>query len=218
MNDILDLEERVEKFITEFKEIIDLINHNIDETSSDLFMKAKQIETTITIFQKMDNQIPDELTSLKQKYLKQIDNNHRLITLKKKMLQLIDIYIPPRRSNINKSNRNSKVYKQKKSLYSFSLFGEKYSVHTWKDLLDKSLTIILSMNPDKIENIFQLRGSKIPWFSRNKNDFVHFGYIPKYNLYYNAKFSANDIVRLVHRVLDLYGYSQNDLKVNTHEN
>lgn len=100
----------------------------------------------------------------------------------------------------------------------FILAGQRYEVKSWKDVLVKTSEIIYPHHANDFDKVLQLMSKKkAPYFSRNPEDFKMSSQIANSDFYVNTNFSANQIVKLVKRVIRLFGYGEDSLTIETRD-
>jgi len=102
-----------------------------------------------------------------------------------------------------------------KSISSFYFRGTQYRVRFWKDLLIRLCEILNTLHETEFDKILSLRGRKWQYFSRNENELLKPRKIAKTDIFVETNFSSNSIVKLCYDVLDIFGYSGNDLRIET---
>ncbi len=102
-----------------------------------------------------------------------------------------------------------------KSIKSFYFRGSQYDVWTWKELLIKLCDILNTIHGAEFNRVLNLRGRKRPYFSRNKDELWEPREISNTGIFAETNLSANSIVKICSDVLDLFGYSSNDLRIET---
>jgi len=88
-------------------------------------------------------------------------------------------------------------------------------VRFWKDLLIRLCEILNTLHETEFDKILSLRGRKWQYFSRNENELLKPRKIAKTDIFVETNFSSNSIVKLCYDVLDIFGYSGNDLRIET---
>lgn len=101
-----------------------------------------------------------------------------------------------------------------KRIISFDFNDKIYHVGSWVAFLIKISELIYNSNKSEFNKIEALRGRKRKYFSTNKNEVVQPGKIGDTGYYVDTNLSANMIVKLVNRVLALFGYDKDALKIN----
>lgn len=124
----------------------------------------------------------------------------------------ISTSVKPKNKRIS-SMPSEKVYTGK-SIISFTFKGNKYPVHLWKDMLIKICEIMLSAHREQFDKVFNLRGRKRPYFTRDPNELVNPKKINGANIYVETNFSANYIVKISKDILSLFGYKEDDLSID----
>lgn len=98
------------------------------------------------------------------------------------------------------------------------ILGETYDVDSWTDCLLLATTQILA-EVDDHKKITEIRGSKRDYFVQEgkQSDLIAPKMIPDTGLYLESNFSANDVVRIIKRVLEHYDYEPSELEIFTQE-
>jgi hypothetical protein len=90
----------------------------------------------------------------------------------------------------------------------FIFNGEKFEIKFWKDMIPKICSIMASRHKDRFEEIFNLRGTKNPYFSRNKDDLTSPELIDGTDIYAETWFGKNGLLRQSKKVISLFGYPE----------
>ncbi len=101
-----------------------------------------------------------------------------------------------------------------KSISSFSFKNKTYQISYWIELLTTLCNIFVASHGKDVERVLSLVGRKRPYFTRNANELRVPQKIDKTNIYFETNLSSNDIVKMCFKVLSLFGYSNEDLKIN----
>ncbi|WP_036223695.1 type I restriction endonuclease [Mesoaciditoga lauensis] len=96
---------------------------------------------------------------------------------------------------------------------SFRFKGKKYPVNSWKNMLIKICEIMFTAHREQFDKVFNLRGRKKLYFTRNRNELREPKEIKGTGIYVETNFSANYIVKISKNVLSLFGYEENDLSI-----
>ena len=99
------------------------------------------------------------------------------------------------------------------SIAAFKLKGERYEVKSWKAMLLKVCEIMLSSHRENFDKVLNLAGRKRPYFTKNPNELRSPERISGTDIFVETNLSANSIVRLSKSILQLFGYSEKDLKI-----
>jgi len=103
-----------------------------------------------------------------------------------------------------------------KSISSFYFRGSRYQVRFWRDLLLKLCEILKTIHGAEFDKVLSLKGRKRPYFSRNENELWTPREIGSTGIFAETNLSANSIVRSCFDILVLFGYSNNDLRIDAH--
>jgi len=100
-----------------------------------------------------------------------------------------------------------------KSPHSFSFQGSKYEVRSWKELLMKFCKVILNKRSD-FNKVLDIVGRKRPYFTHKLDELRSPEKISNTNIYVETNMSANHIVKICLKVLEVFNYSTTDFKIN----
>ena len=103
--------------------------------------------------------------------------------------------------------------KIKNAISSFHFTGSKYEVETWKGLLMKILEIMYSKHGKDFNKVLNMPGRKRQYFSYDPQTLGTAQKIGDTNIYVEVKLGSEGIVRLCYDVIKLFGYSDDDLKI-----
>lgn len=100
-----------------------------------------------------------------------------------------------------------------KQISFFHFKGRKYEVHSWKNLLTELCVIMNTNHRTDFGKVLELKGRKNPHFTRDKSMLIQPGAIPGTDIFVETCLNANQTVRFCRRVMDLFGYPDEDLKI-----
>lgn len=104
-----------------------------------------------------------------------------------------------------------------KTVTSFVFRGSRHEVRSWKDLLLQVCSILRAARPSEFEQVcLSLRGRKRPYFSRNPGDLRVSARLQNTSIFVETNVSANQIVKISHKLLQGFGYSPSDLQIESH--
>ncbi|MEA5418276.1 P-loop NTPase fold protein [Spirulina sp. CCNP1310] len=103
------------------------------------------------------------------------------------------------------------------NIASFSLNGTEYEVTTWRELLIMTCTLMKLHHNKDFAKVLEIRGRKNSYFSKNAEDLKNPEKISGSGLYVETNLSANQIVKFVHRIITIFGYTEESLDIKTHE-
>jgi hypothetical protein len=94
------------------------------------------------------------------------------------------------------------------------ILDETYEVGSWRECLITAISQILAEVDDQ-RKITEIRGTKREYFVEDgrQSTLVSPKKIPGTNLYLESNFSANDVVRIIERVLVKYDYESSELEI-----
>lgn len=99
------------------------------------------------------------------------------------------------------------------------ILGETYEVDNWRDCLITAVSHVLAEVDDQ-HKITGIRGTTREYFVEEgrQSDLISPKKIPDTNLYLESNFSANDVIRIIERVLAKYDYEPSELEIFIEEN
>ncbi len=104
----------------------------------------------------------------------------------------------------------------RKNIRSFRFRGIVYSPNTWKELLVKFCETVHDDKSDEFQKCLAIGFNNKSVFSKNIKDL--FGNSPvqigKTDYYVMTNFTANHIVQLVYRILDIFGYPREEFEIS----
>jgi ketosteroid isomerase-like protein len=94
------------------------------------------------------------------------------------------------------------------------ILGETYEVDNWRDCLITALRQVLTGVDDQ-HKVTEIRGTKREYFVEKgrQSDLVSPKRIPDTEFYVESNFSANDIIKIIERVLVKYDYEPSELEI-----
>lgn len=98
------------------------------------------------------------------------------------------------------------------------ILGETHEVKNWTDTLQTGVSQVLTEADDE-EKVTEIEGRTRSYFVKQgrQSDLVAPKQIPGTQLYVESNFSANDVHRVIQKVLDKYGYEHDQLEIFTEE-
>lgn len=103
-----------------------------------------------------------------------------------------------------------------KKVSSFSFQGSRYEVRSWKGLLLGLCGLLRAARPTDFERILDMRGRRRPYFTRDASELRTAERFQNTNVFVETNLSADQIVKICFALLDLFGYSRNDLWIEFH--
>ena len=97
----------------------------------------------------------------------------------------------------------------------FTFHGQTYGASPWTRLLITLAEQLYQLHPSEFQKVLELRGTKNPYFSRNRQDMRNARLIGDSGYFAEADLTPNEIVRRCHALLTLFGYSPDDLQIET---
>lgn len=90
----------------------------------------------------------------------------------------------------------------------FIFNSERFEVKFWKDMLPKICSIMASNHKDRFEEVLNLRGTKNPYFSKNRDDLTSPEQIEGTDIYAETWFSKNGLMKQSKKVISLFDYPE----------
>lgn len=126
--------------------------------------------------------------------------------------------LPPSLDDINNKSRTKNYLSvgddfTGKTINSFFFDSEEYDVNSWREMLIRLIELIYSKHKRKFDKILEIEGSQGKrYFSRRRtlDDPIE---IEGTGIYVEGKLSSNNIVRLCYTIINEFGYSDDDLKI-----
>ena len=78
----------------------------------------------------------------------------------------------------------------------------------------KLAEIIYESHSSDFKKVLTLKGKKRPYFTYDKNELRGPRKINKTNIFVEVNLSADFIVKICHKILATFGYSNNDLRID----
>jgi len=95
----------------------------------------------------------------------------------------------------------------------FTLFGREYYPKTWQEILLTVAEKLYRDHSSEFEKCLTLKGTKMAYFSKNKNELRYPKSICNSDYYFEAKLNANSIVKRCHELLRLFGHHNSALEI-----
>ena len=102
-----------------------------------------------------------------------------------------------------------------KQIVSFAFNGQTYKVTKWVDLLINLAEQIYLLNQYDFHKVVEIKGTKRPYFSQDHRGMVQPRRIGNSGYYAMTKISAKDAVSISRKLLAKFGYSEQDLDIET---
>ncbi|MBP7563931.1 MAG: hypothetical protein KA886_09115 [Candidatus Cloacimonetes bacterium] len=211
----------IQNKINNLKVLKEEISQGLEEMSIHLnnqvhsFNKIKEIEVTINNLNNLNIQVPDELVQLKNDLQNALSSTEKLTDLKKQFAELVEYQIknqsPQRKKMTSKQYNYPSTSYANKTLLSVKIGNEDLAVSKWKDLVKKVLELLYNKHPDQFDLIYNVSGKKRPLFSTTPAEMRIPCYINSLKLYYETNLSANQCVSISKKLLELFGYNEEDL-------
>lgn len=95
----------------------------------------------------------------------------------------------------------------------FVFLNNNISVSSWKQLLVKFVEKINSLHHSEFDIITNVSGQKKPYFTKNNNELREPQQILNTDFFVETNLSANNIVSIIRKILTVFNYNENDLKI-----
>ena len=82
----------------------------------------------------------------------------------------------------------------------------------------KIVNLIASNHKEEFDKVLNLRGRRRPYFSKNPSELRSPERISNTEIFLETNLSANRVVRLSRKVLELFGYGEDDLSIEVRAN
>ena len=129
---------------------------------------------------------------------------------------LASLFIPKMASLFKKNKKTTQVaYYTEQSVEAFAFLGQKYKVKSWNEMLLKLCEIIAKKHKDDFEEVLTLTGEHQGSFSTNQYELLTSVKIPGTELYVNADLDDTVVMALAYGILELFGYEESDLTMDT---
>ena len=123
---------------------------------------------------------------------------------------------PSSMANITQRRRPTSTLKESyinTKCESFLFLGKKYYPQTWQELLNIVAKQLYDAHRSEFDRCLSLRGSRMIYFSKDKNVLSYPKHISASDYYFEAKLSANSIVRRAKELMGLFGHNDSDLEI-----
>ena len=102
----------------------------------------------------------------------------------------------------------------RRGLSGFTFDGESFSVHQWKSLVQTLAEVLYRRHPTEFGKVETLRGTKRTYFSSNYADLDEPREVKGTHYFVETKWGWKQSIDLCHRLLHLFGYDEQDLKID----
>jgi hypothetical protein len=96
-------------------------------------------------------------------------------------------------------------------IMAFILNGVRYEVKSWREMLLKTIEVMVSIHRDQFDRVLNIVGRKRPYFTKNRNELRAPEKIQGTNIYVEINLSANSVVKIAKEMVTLLGYAESDL-------
>ncbi len=215
MIDFKEIQLKLNNILLELRDIFSRIDEELDN-QDDNFLQAKEIEKTIQKLEKNGVAVPNGLIKLKTDLISKTAYFEGLSKLKidvqNKVRQIADIESMPKKDRKHTRNKTKKAV-----IYSFAFLGKDYDVFSWRDFFITFVRILGRKHPDFATKAVKIKGRKRPYFTKDRNLLRTPVFIDEISLYVETHFSSNGILKIVYKLLNVFGYKKQDLQVKAND-
>ena len=130
---------------------------------------------------------------------------------------LSGIFKTPKMATLFKKSKKTapvEEYKEQ-TIDSFSFLGDEYKVSSWNEMLLKFCEIISVKHENDFDMVLTLTGENQGSFSNNPYELLTSEKIPGTELYVNADLDDMAVMSLSYQIIELFGYEERDLTLDT---
>lgn len=102
----------------------------------------------------------------------------------------------------------------RRGLTGFTFDGESFSVYQWKGLVQTLAEALHRRHPTEFDRVQELRGTKRVYFSFNEQDLDEPREVKGSGYFVETKWGWKASVDLCHKLIHLFGYDEQDLKID----
>jgi hypothetical protein len=133
-------------------------------------------------------------------------------SLESEIFESEDKFTPTTSKSIrnNENAKKSESYTDK-SIKSFSFIGYSHIVRTWDEVLPILCEYLASTHEKDFEKVLWISDNQKPYFSRYSDQLRIPEKIQETDIYVETKMSPDEVVKTAHKLIEAFGYSQDDL-------
>ncbi|MEA5472496.1 hypothetical protein [Spirulina sp. 06S082] len=105
----------------------------------------------------------------------------------------------------------------RKPIRAFTFQDNQYEVNSWRDFLITVCTLMNLYHKREIEKLLTLKGTTRSYVSKNPEDLNSSEKIAGTNLYIETSLGSNHIVKMVHKIVSIFEYSDNCITIELDE-
>ncbi|MEM2915726.1 MAG: type I restriction endonuclease [Candidatus Bathyarchaeia archaeon] len=195
----------------------------LDEMGEQVFTKGKVKKA----LEKLLLEPPTKLVNILKEHIedKSLKNEQIKSALKSIGAQLTQLEISTQTKIKTKEVEKSKIEQKPaikirgKKVRSFTFLGSKYEVNTWRELLIKFSEIIYAKHKEDFHKLLNLKRGKFStyrfptFFSKDKKALKYPLRIDESTFFVDGALYPNGIVHVCRKILELFGYSQDELQI-----
>lgn len=114
----------------------------------------------------------------------------------------------------HKSLKNKEDYTGK-SIVAFYFENKRYEVKSWRDMLVKICNIMFERHKENFDKVLNLKGKKREYFTKYPQLLIAPYRIKGTDIYIETHFNANSIVKLTKKIITIFGYKSEDIKIES---
>lgn len=216
------MKEKVDSLISQLSEVLENISSDLEGQEDEIKDKKillSQIKKMIESLEKQGISVPGDFREQKVKLKLDLDSKNEKIELMKYILSSIrKIYnqyqtmlakVQPGETGITQGG-----YRGNKPI-AFSFCAKRIKVKNWIDLYGKFINIIAKENSNFRSVLKQIHGTKRQYFSEDPAQLSYPQKLPDFEYYYERKLSSKQMINIISRIIDKFGYSRGDLEIET---
>ncbi|KZX12818.1 DUF7226 domain-containing protein [Methanobrevibacter curvatus] len=198
LNQLSDFYSNNEVYDNNFRESDNelLQNKNIESINKDTDLKENHNYNVDKKIQKVDDSL------IEDKKLSKIPTDNLITGEKEEKIAKTYKFIEEKHT-VSKSNK----------IVSFKFLDEEYNTSHSKKLLTILLAILYEKHSVDFYKISNLHGRNKPYFSRSPQELIAGKLILGTDIYVETNRGTNDIIRFSYKIINLFGYSKEDLEI-----
>lgn len=213
-----ELENKILNLLIELEEVSEELN-NIEAGFEDVgtyFRQAKEVENTISNLQKLNVPVPAELQQLKLSIVSKKNEIEKIKYLRQefeKGIEFFETSTTKKRDTSGTKNYQASEFTGKR-IVSATIFDVEYSNLTyWKDLVVLTCELMYDLHKDRYEKIFDIKGKKRKYFSKDDKGLKSAKFIEKAQMYCETNLSAADCIKISKKILEKFEHNPDELEI-----
>lgn len=210
----------IKHYIEELNLFLDYVENNYDAIrDKGAIKKYEVISRAIADLDKNSISVPEVLIEEKNQLEKDFNDSKELIDtfeyFKTEIANLnrrVSKLKTTERKDISSGPRKSP--RPSAEILGFSLNNTDYETNSWVGMFGLINEIIYFNNKYDFDRVLELRGKKKPYYSLYPGELRSPKQIAGTNIYFEANLSAAYITKMISKLLDLFGYSDEDFEIH----